>query len=385
MPRTFIPCIFILGIVSLISMSPQNTYAATANDNQDRYFVYVGTYGKGVEGFRFDASTGAIEPLGMVGEVVNPSWITTDRDLKHLYAVSELDGKVNGGVASFEIDRKTGKLRALNSVGSGGEAPCFASVDHTDKTLVVANYVTGEVSAFPIKHDGSLGDMSSLMTAHGSSVNKQRQEGPHAHEAVISHNNSRVYVPDLGLDQIRIYRLDAATSKLVPNDPPVVKSEPGLGPRHIVFDNKGRFAYLINELKPQISVYRHNEGNGALEFVEGVPTIPADFTKENTGAEVRLDRSGKFLYASNRGHDSIQVFAVNPDNGTLRPVQTISTQGKEPRGFALDPTGRFLFVGNQQSNNLIVFAVDGKTGELTDTGKHLEIGSPVDVLFVPAT
>ena len=375
---------FVLASVLSVAMSPQNTFSASPQDSQQQYLVYIGTYGKGVQGLRFDPSTGNIQSLGLVGEVVNPSWVTTDRDYKHLYAVSELDGKVNGGVASFQIDRQSGKLRALNSVGSAGEAPCFAAVDHTGKTLVVANYSTGGVSSFPIKHDGSLGDAASLMTAQGSSVNKERQKGPHAHEAVISHDNSRVYVPDLGLDQIRIYRLDAATSKLVPNDPPVVKGEPGLGPRHIVFDNKGRFAFLVNEIKPQISVYRHNEANGALEFVQSVPTIPADFTKENTGAEIRLDGSGHFLYASNRGHDSIQVFTVNPDNGTLRPVQTISTQGQEPRGFALDPTGRFLLVGNQKSNNLIVFRVDGKTGELSDTGKHLDIESPVDVLFVPA-
>ena len=375
---------FLLASVLSIVMSPQNTFAASPTGTQQQYFVYFGTYGKGIEGLRFDASTGAIESLGLVGEVVNPSWVTADRDYKHLYAVSELDGKINGGVASFQIDRQTGKLRGLNNVGSAGEAPCFAAVDRTGKTLVVANYSTGGVSSFPIKHDGSLGEVSSLMTAQGSSVNKERQEGPHAHEAVISRDNSRVYVPDLGLDQIRIYRLDAAASKLVPNDPPVVKGEPGLGPRHMVFDNKGRFAYLVNEIKPQISVYRHNETNGALEFVQSVPTIPADFTKENTGAEIRLDPAGRFLYASNRGHDSIQVFAVNPDNGTLRAVQTVSTQGQEPRGFALDPTGRFLIVGNQKSNNLIVFRVDEKTGQLSDTGKHLDIGSPVDVLFVPA-
>jgi 6-phosphogluconolactonase len=356
--------------------------AAPAGSHHE-YFVYIGTYGKGVYGFRFTPGN-SLQSLGLLGEVVNPSWITTDRDFRHLYAVSELEGPVDGGVASFAIDRKTGKLNAINHLGSGGQAPCYAAVDRTGKMLVVANYVTGGVSTYPIEQHGGLGAMASLMTAHGSSVNKERQEGPHAHEAVITADNKRVYVPDLGLDQIRIYQLDTATAKLVPNDPPVVKGEAGLGPRHIIFDQSSKYAYLINELKPVVSVYSHDPSNGNLKLVQTVPTLSDDSQKENTGAEIRLHPSGKFLYTSNRGYDSIQVFAIDASNGTLKKVQDVSTEGEVPRGFALDPNGEFLLVGNQKSNNVVVFKVDSQTGKLTATGQKYDVPSPVDVLFVPA-
>ncbi len=363
---------------------PSNPSSASPADaHRTKYFVYVGVYGKGVHAFRFDAETGALDPIGLVGEVTNPSWITADRNFEHLYSVSELEGTAEGGVASFAIDRKTGKLNSLNQVKSGGVAPCFAAVDATDKMLVIANYMTGGVSSFPINQDGSLGQMGSLMKAEGSSVNKDRQEGPHAHEAVIMDDNGRVFVPDLGLDKIRIYRLDPVSGKLTPNDPPFVKGEPGLGPRHIIFDRKGEYAYLINELKTVVSVYSHDPTTGNLNLIETVPTLPPGSKKDTTGAEVRLAPSGKFLYTSNRGDDSIQVFTIDSAHGTLHKVQSISTEGKGPRGFALDPAGRFLIAGNQQSNSLLVFSVDPETGMLKPTGTKLEVTSPVDVLFVP--
>lgn len=361
-----------------------NLSAAQAGSNHGQYLVYIGTYGKGVYGFRFHPNSASFESLGLTGEVTNPSWITADRSFKNLYAVSELEGSEKGGVASFAIDRRSGKLTPLNHVGSGGVAPCYASVDATGRTLVVANYMTGGVSTFAIQQDGSLDDLSSLMTAEGSSVNKDRQEGPHAHEAVITDGNQRVFVPDLGLDKIRIYKLDPTAAKLVPNDPPFVKVEAGHGPRHIIFDKSEKYAYVINELTPLVSVYAHDSSTGNLTSIENVPTIPADFKKETTGAEIRLDNSGKFLYTSNRGNDSIQVYTVDPVKGVIHQIQNIPTQGDGPRGFALDPTGRFLLVGNQNSNNLVLFKVDPQSGKLTATGQKLELPSPVDVLFVPA-
>jgi 6-phosphogluconolactonase len=361
-----------------------NLSAAQTASHHDRYFVYVGSYGNGVQAFRFSSENGTLEPLGLVGTVAKPSWVGTDPTFEHLYAVSELEGKEKGGVASFTINRKTGQLSALNHLASGGEAPCHLSVDAADKMLIVANYSSGGVSAFPIEANGSLGKMSSLMTAHGTSVNKTRQEGPHAHEAVITTDNQRVYVPDLGLDQIRIYKLEPASAKLVPNDPPSVKAEPGLGPRHMVFGESSRYAYVVNELKPVVSVYAHDSATGNLTFVQAVATIPPDFSKENSGAEIRIHPSGKFVYTSNRGHDSIQVFAIDSSKGTLSKIQDVSTEGEVPRGFNLDPAGRFLLVGNQETNNLVVFKVDPQTGKLTPTGQKFEVPSPVDVLFVPA-
>ena len=381
--KIFIVACIALSAIFSITMSTTHNVSASATDKHSKYFIYIGTYGKGVYAFRYDAQAAAIEPIGLVGEVVNASWITTDRSFRYLYAVSELEGNAKGGVASFEIDRKTGKLNPLNQVGSEGVAPCYAAVDASGKTLVVANYTSGGVSAFPIEQNGSLGQLGSLMTAEGSSINKNRQEGPHAHEAVISRDNQRVYVPDLGLDKIRIYRLEQVAGKLTPNDPPFVSVEAGHGPRHIVFDDKGEYAYVINELKPLVSVFSVDASNGNLKLIQTVPTIPADFTKETTGAEIRLDHSGRFLYTSNRGNDSLQVFAVDR-GGKLQQVQNISSGGKDPRGFALDPGSGLLFAGNQNSNNLVVFRIDTQTGKLTPTGQKLEVPSPVDVLFVPA-
>ncbi len=186
------------------------------------------------------------------------------------------------------------------------------------------------------------------------------------------------------MDEIRIYKLEPASARLVPNDPPSVKGEPGLGPRHMVFGKSSRYAYVMNELKPVVSVYSHDSATGNLTFIQNVPTIPSDFTKENSGAEIRMGHSGKFLYTSNRGHDSIQVFAIDSSHGTLRKVQDISTEGEVPRGFNLDPSGRFLVAGNQQTNNIVVFKVDPESGKLSPTGQKFEVPTPVDVLFVPA-
>ena len=365
-------------------MSTTSNLSGAGAGDQQKYFVYLGSYGKGIYAYRFDTSTSSLESIGLAGTVENPSWITTDRDYRHLYAVSELMGDKTGAVASFAIDRKTGKLTRLNEVSSHGIAPCHASVDATGKMVVVANYTTGEAVSFPIKSDGSLGEAVSIEKAHGSGPNKDRQDGPHAHEAVIARDNQRVYVPDLGLDEIRIYRIDPASAKLTPNDPPFAKTEPGSGPRHMTFDHDERYAYVMHELKPMVSVFRRDGSNGGLEQVETVRTIRPDFSKENSGAEIRIHPGGKFIYASNRGEDTIQVFAIDESSGRLKQVQNASTEGHEPRGFQLDPTGRFLIAGNQKSNTVVVFKVDPASGKLTPTGQKIETPAPVDVLFVPA-
>ncbi len=361
----------------------QSSTSSSHKAGNGEWLVYIGTYGKGVQAFRLNAQ-GEMKPLGLVGEVTNPSWVGVDPGFHHLYAVSELEGSAEGEVASFTIDRHTGKLTKLNQLKSGGVAPCFLMTDATGKSLVVANYGTGGVSSFPIEANGRLGAMASLMTAEGHGADAKRQEGPHAHEAVIDRDNRRVYVPDLGLDRIRIYRLDAASGKLTPNDPPFVQGAPGLGPRHMAFDHASKYAYLINELKPVLSVYSHDEATGNLRLVESVPTLASDFTKENSGAEIRIDPAGKYVYASNRGANTIQVFAIDSATGKVHLVQSVSTGGEGPRGFALDPTGRLLLVGNQQSNNLVLFHVDPQTGKLTAAGSRFQVTSPVDVLFVPA-
>ena len=373
----------LLVVVAFSSLLLITAMSISNVSSQGKYLVYIGSYGKGINAFRFDTNSLTLDPLGMVGSVVNPSFLTTDPDFKYLYAVSEVEEKVNGGVAAFTLDRGNGSLHPLNHLDSGGEAPCHLSVDHTGKMVIVANYVTGGVSSYPIEQNGALSKMSSLMTAHGSGPDKERQDGSHAHEAIITKDNARVYVPDLGLDRIRIYRIDPSTAKLVPNDPPFAKTGAGFGPRHLAFSPDEKFAYVINELKPFVTVFSRDSSNGSLSEIQSVPTIPADFKEENSGAEIRMDHAGRFVYASNRGHDSIQVFAVDPAKGTLHRVQIVSTQGKEPRGFNLDPSGHFLLVGNQKSNSLLIFKVNPNSGQLTDTGKHVETEAPVDVYFVP--
>lgn len=363
---------------ALIFMS-QSHLAAQA---QSEYFVYVGIYGKGIYGYRFHPNGPKLDELGLVGTVTNPSFVITDRDYKFLYAVSELEGKETGGVASFAIDRDTGALRSLNSVPSAGVAPCHLALDHTGKMLIVANYGTGGVSSFSIENDGRIGNMDSLMTAQGSSVDRERQEGPHAHEVVISSDNRLAFVPDLGLDRIRIYRLDPAQRKLTPNDPPFVKEQAGFGPRHMVISPNQKFAYVVNELKSFITVFKVN-GPGDWRPVQTVSTLPENFHGENGPAEILIDRAGKFVYASNRGPGTIAVFAVNEQDGTLRQVQMAATGTTFPRGVEFDPTGQYLFAGDQKANQFVIFRVDPKTGQLTLTGQPYKVPSPVSFAFVP--
>ncbi|MBV8570081.1 MAG: lactonase family protein [Acidobacteriaceae bacterium] len=348
-----------------------------------KYFVYAGTYGEGIYAFQVDPAGPRFEPLGLAGAIPNPSWITPDRDYKFLYAVSELEGDAEGGVASFSIDRKTADLHLLNSLPSGGVAPCHLTLDSTGKVLLVANYMTGTVSAYPIEQDGQAGSMASLMSAEGHGPNLKRQEGPHAHMVHALKGSNIIYVADLGLDRIRLYRLDPARAALTPNDPPFVQLEPGFGPRHFVFSKDNKFMYLLNELQPRVTVLTHDPATGRMVPIQTVPTLPADFTQETTGAEIALDSAGQYLYTSNRGHDSIQVFAVDREKGMLTPTQIIPVAGKTPRGFIIDPSGRLLIVGGQGSNSLEYFFIDDETGRLTPGKEMIDVPSPVDVKCLP--
>lgn len=370
-------------LIAITVMTASSLPGAPSASTHTDYILYVGTYGKGVYAYRYSSANGAFESLGVMGEVVNPSFLASDPDYKHLYAVSEVHGNKDGGVAAFSIDRSSGRLAPLNQVSSAGVAPCHLAVDHTAKMVVVANYGTGGVSAFPIEEGGRLGAMSALMTAHGSSADPKRQEGPHAHETVISADNQFLYVPDLGLDHIRIYKLDPAQAKLTPNDPPFVKEEPGSGPRHIVFSRDGKYAYVVNELKSVLYVFRHDASSGNLEQVQTVSTLPEGFSGDNAPAEVLIDPAGKFLYASNRGPGTIAVFAIDAGSGTLKQVQVAATGGTFPRGVEMDPTGRLLLAGDQKADQFVVFTVDPATGHLSLTGKVFNLPSPVAFLFVP--
>ena len=362
--------------------------ALTGNMSADnQYHLYVGTYtgpnNKGIPAFRYDASQLAFEPLGTVAEMERPSFLAFSPDRRFLYAVSELgnSGKSEGYVYAFGLDRTTGKLTFLNRQTSGGGGACHLVVDKTGKFLLVANYGTGSTASFPLKSDGSLGNLISKIQFEGSGPNQRRQKGPHAHAVVLSPDNRFLFVPDLGADRVRILRFDSSNGSLTPNTPADVAVKPGAGPRHFTFSPNGRFAYLICEMGSLVVAFRYDSSAGSLTEIQTASTLPDGFTGENNSAEIEVDPSGRFLYASNRGHDSIAVFSIDDKTGKLERTQIESTQGRTPRNFAIDPTGRHLLAADQDSNRIVVFDRDSHTGKLTATGKTVDVPSPVCLLF----
>jgi 6-phosphogluconolactonase len=302
-----------------------------------------------------------------------------------MYAVNEVGdfkGSKAGSVTSFTVDAASGALTALGVESTGGAAPCHVQCDRTGRFVAVANYSGGNFAIFPVGSDGRLGASTALLGGSGSGPNKARQEGPHAHQVVFDPTNQYLLEADLGLDQILIYRFDQAAGRLTPNDPPSARLTPGSGPRHLTFHPNGRFVFAINELSSTITSFAWDQAKGALRSLATQPTLPAGHTGENSTAEIVVHPNGRFLYGSNRGDDSIVVFAIAPD-GTLALVEHESTRGKTPRNFTIDPTGRWLIAANQGSGTLAVFSVDQKTGALSPTGPLASVAAPVCVLFWP--
>ncbi len=367
-------------------------FAMGASGAERDYLAYIGTStgknSKGIYVFRFNAMTGKLTPVGLAAESNSPSFLAIHPNYRFLYAAIEagdFQGQKSGAVAAYSIDRSTGKLTFLNQVSSHGAGSCHVTVDKTGKNVFVANYDGGSIAVLPIGADGKLGEASTAIQHHGSSVNKERQEGPHAHCIQPSPDNRFALVADLGLDEVLVYRFDPARGTLTPNDPPFGKTPAGAGPRHFAFAPNGKFVYVINEIQCTASTFAYDAKQGALRLLDTISTLPDGYTvtdKDST-AEMRVHPSGKFVYGSNRGHDSIAVFAVDSAKGTLTPVERVSTQGKTPRGFDIDPTGSYLIAANQDSDTLVVFQIDHNTGKLTPTGQKIEAFAPVDVEFVP--
>lgn len=354
------------------------------------YLVFVGTYtGKGSQGiyaYRFDPASGELTSVGLAGESENPSFIAADPNGRFLYAVNELDtfkGEATGAVSAFAIDRGAGKLKLLQQVSSLGAAPAHLSLDKTGRYVLVANYTSGNVAVFPIGEDGNLGPHSAFAQHAGSSINPERQAGPHAHSILTSNDNRFALSADLGTDQLLVYRFDAQNGALSLNNPPFAKVKSGSGPRHIAFAPSGKWVYLANEMAATITVFSYDVQSGTLKTKQNVQTLPKAFTGKNLAAEIVIDTKGKFLYVSNRGADSIAVFSINAQNGKLSLVQRVPSGGKTPRNFAIDPTGGWLFAANQESNNIQLFRVDSGTGRLTAASDISRIFSPVCVIFVP--
>ena len=377
-----------LVLCSLVSTSPAADRVG-ARDGAESLRVYVGTYTRGSsQGIYLsclDLSTGKLDAPALAAEVVNPSFLAVHPNRRFLYAVGEMGsfaGKRAGAVSAFSIDPDTGKLRLLNQQPSGGAGPCHLAVDRTGRNVLAANYGGGSVVCLPIEPDGRLGEATSSVQHEGSSVNPRRQSGPHAHCINLDAANRFAVSADLGLDKVLVYRFDAAAGKLAPNDPPWAKVAPGAGPRHFAFHPSARFAYVINELDSTVTAFRYDAKGGALTSVETVSTLPDGFDGQNTTAEIEVHPSGRFLYGSNRGHDSIVIFAVDGEKGTLRYVGHQSTGGKTPRNFGVDPTGRYLLAANQATDNIVVLRVDAETGQLHETGHSVSVPSPVCVVMM---
>lgn len=379
-------CTFLAGLVAPLLLAPGGASTAVA---KDQYLVYIGTYNvrnsKGVYAFRLDAASGRLTSLGLVAETTNASFLAAHSGHRFLYAVNEVSnyqGQTSGAVSAFAIGPKSGKLTLLNQVSSRGADPCYVSLDRTEKYVLVANYTGGSVAVFPILEDGRLGEASAFVQHTGSGVNHERQEGPHAHSINPSPDNRFAIAADLGLDQLLVYRFDSSHGTLTPNNPAFARVNAGAGPRHLAFHPNGRLAYVINEIQSSVTAFSYEASAGVLHELQTISTLPKSFVGTNDDAELQVHSSGRFLYASNRGHDSIAVFSIDTAKGTLTPSADVPTQGKTPRNFAIDPTGSYLLAANQDSDNVVVFRINPATGGLAPTGQVLQVPSPVRVVFV---
>lgn len=351
--------------------------------------VYAGSYSdeasEGIHAFAFDDETGELERMGGAGGIANPSFLALHPRGTFLYAVTEVgkfEGESSGAVAAFSIDPASGGLALLNRQATGGPGPCHLTVDATGRCVLAANYRGGSVCVLPVAEDGRLLERTDFVQHQGSSTHPKRQAGPHAHSVTLDPTNTFAYVADLGMDRVMIYRLDPEEGRLSTNGDPWYQAHRGAGPRHFAFGRNGWFAYLINELDSTVTVLRCDRTRGGLERVQTISALPSDFEGESTAADIHVHPSGRFAYGSNRGHDSIAVFAVNRETGRLRLVGHESTRGETPRGFALAPTGEWLVAANQNSDNIVVFRIDAGTGRLTPTGQEPAVPSPTCVKFL---
>jgi len=373
---------FIAFITAIISSLALSTVYAESLD------VYFGTYttgrnaSEGIYRSVLDTDTGELAAPVLAAEAKNPSFVEIHPNGKYLYAVSESGDA--GTVSAYAIDLKTKNLKLLNTRPSGGSGPCHVNIDHVGKNVLVTNYNSGSVSVIPIKSDGSLAEPACFVQHEGASVNPQRQKGPHAHSVNISADNRFAFVADLGLDKVMIYKLDVEKGTITANNPAFARVKPGSGPRHFTFGINGKHAYVINEMGGTITAFAYEPASGTLTEIQTVSTLPDDFTGTNGCAEVRVHPSGRFLYGSNRGHDSIAVYRIDPAKGTLTFVEHERAGIKTPRNFNIDPTGKFCLVANQGADSVVVFRIDQKTGALEPTGNQITIGRPVCIRFLRA-
>jgi 6-phosphogluconolactonase len=369
------------GVMALAGNAPQ----------AETMLVYFGTYtndaSKGIYVSRLDLASGALTAPELAVETTSPSFLALHPSRRYLYAANEVrtfEGQETGAVSAFAIDAATGRLTTLNQQSSGGSGPAHLVVDRSGQNVLVANYGGGSVAVLPVGTDGRLRPPSAVVQHTGSSVNPKRQSKPYAHSINVDPGNRFAYAADLGIDKVMIYRFDPAAGTLVANDPASVSVAPGSGPRHFAFDPTGSHAYVINEMLMTITAFSHDAARGALAEVQTISTLPPgqDVAQGFSTAEVQVHPSGRFVYGSNRGHDSVTVFARDASSGRLTFLQNVPTQGEFPRNFGIDPSGRYLLAANQRSNSVVVFRIDQETGRLTPTGHSVTVGTPVCVTFV---
>ena len=368
-------------------------FTATAQAESVR--VYIGTYTRGSasEGIYLsllDTESGALSAPKLVAKADNPSFLTLTPDGSRLYAAEEtqeFDGKKGGSIHAFSVDELSGNLTSLGQAPTLGGAPCHMITDSTGQRVLFANYSGGSAGVYATGADGELTNLVGWKQHEGSSVNLRRQEAPHAHSINLDPTGQFAYVADLGIDEVKIYKLNAQTGSLDSAEVPSVKLEGGSGPRHFDIHPSGGFAYVINEMTSTIAAFKRNASNGSLgeTAIQYISTLPAGFDGNNSTAHVEIHPSGKYLYGSNRGHDSIAVYAIDQESGLLSLVEIAPCGGKTPRNFGIDPTGKFLLAAGQSSDNISVFKIDSDSGKLTDTGHSIEVPRPVCVQFSQPT
>lgn len=355
------------------------------NAQKNENYLLIGTYttgkSEGVYVYRFNSATGDFDSVSMA-KTPNPSYLGISPDEKFVYAVNENADKGNGGkVSSFAFDKQQGKLSLINVQQSGGDDPCYVSVDKTNKWIAIANYTSGTLSVLPIKGNGGLDPASTVIQQTGYSVNTERQTSPHMHCVIFSKDNKYLFASDLGTDKVMVYSFDEKNGKLAEATSPFVMVKAGAGPRHLTFHPNNKYAYLIEELTGTISAYSYK--NGAFSLFQNASALPPDYMGSVGSADIHVSADGKFLYASNRGEsNTIAIYKINQQNGSITLVGHQSTLGQTPRNFNFDPSGNFLLVANQDSDDIVIFKVDKKTGLLSDSGKRIKAGNPVCVKWI---
>jgi 6-phosphogluconolactonase len=379
-------------IAALTGLTLQKKARGQEDTQMQDFYVYVGTYtsktSKGIHVYRLDMNSGELTPDHIVTGITNPSYLAISPQRNFLYSVSEVSdsqGKPTGSVSAFAIDSSNGNLRRLNHVSSEGASPCYVSVDSTGRWVLVANYSSGTIAVLPVQEDGSLGNASDIKKHTGSSVNPKRQKQAYAHCIIPSPDNRYIFAADLGTDKVMIYKFDAENGTLTENDPPFAQVKPGAGPRHFTFHPTGKLAFLIQELNSTLTSFAYDSSQGTLTEIQTVSTLPKSFTGENTCADVHVHPNGKFVYGSNRGHDSIAIFALDEASGNMEFIGHESTQGRIPRNFAIDPTGTYLFAANQNTDNIVGFQIDPESGKLTPTGHSVKVSMPVCIRMMPVS